>query len=196
MSINDNLPESVEIGGYTFPINTDFRAGMEFELMIQKGEKNIFTLLRPFFEKGIPRGVDIERAFDAVELFYCCGALPERKEKISNTKQAYSFDVDKNAIYADFWRFYNINLWTISLHWWMFRALLDGLPNESEFRQRIYYRTVELKTLSKREKERVSRIRKLIAIEDTASPKMTLAERNNAMLAYIQRRAKETAGGG
>ena len=194
MSMNDNLPESVEIGGHIYPINTDFRAGMEFELMIQKGEKNITTLLIPFFGEKIPR--DIERAFDAVELFYCCGAIPERKEKISNTKQGYSFDVDKNAIYADFWRFYNINLWTTSLHWWMFRALLDGLPNESEFRQRIYYRTVDLKNLPKKEKERVLRIRKQIAIENETGPKMTLEERNKAMKDYIARRAKETAGGG
>lgn len=133
MSINDNLPKSLEIGGYTYPINTDFRAGMEFELMMQKGERDIVKLLIPFFGEKIPR--DIEGAFDAVELFYCCGTIPERKEKISNTNPAYSFDVDKNAIYADFWRFYNINLWTTSLHWWMFRALLDGLPNESETKQ-------------------------------------------------------------
>lgn len=194
MSINDNLPESVEFGGKQYPINTDFRAGMEFELLLQKGEKEIIKLLSPFFGEELP--ADIEGAIEAIELFYCCGTIPERKEKISDTKQAYSFDVDKNAIYADFWRFYNINLWTTSLHWWMFRALLDGLPNESEFRQRIYYRTVDLKNLSKTEKARVSRIRKQIAIENTASPKMTLAERNNAMLAYIQRRAKETAKGG
>lgn len=79
MSMNDNLPESVEIGGHIYPINTDFRAGMEFEMMIQKGEKNITTLLIPFFGEKIPR--DIERAFDAVELFYCCGAIPEKKRK-------------------------------------------------------------------------------------------------------------------
>lgn len=192
--MTDKLPESVEVGGHEYPINTDFRAGMGFELMIQNRETDTFNLLSPFFGDKIPR--DVEGALSAVELFYCCGSIPERREKLDNKKQAYSFDVDKNAIYADFWRFYNINLWTSSLHWWMFRALLDGLPNESEFRQRIYYRTVDLKNLSKREKERVSRIRKQIAIEDETRPKMTLEERNAAMKNYIARRAKETAGGG
>lgn len=74
--------------------------------------------------------------------------------------------------------------------------MLDGLPNESEFRQRIYYRTVDLKNLPKKEKERVLRIRKQIAIERETGPKMTLEERNKAMKDYIARRAKETAGGG
>ena len=192
--LTDNLPESVDIRGKAYPINADFRAGISFETMIQKGEKDVFKLLSPFFGEDIPH--DIEGAIRAIELFYCCGSLPQRKEKLQNNKQSYSFEVDKNAIYADFWRYYNLNLWTSSLHWWMFRALLDGLPNESEFRQRVYYRTVELKTLPKREKERILRIRKQIAIENKTNPKMTLEERNKAMKDYVARRAKETAGGG
>jgi hypothetical protein len=129
-------------------------------------------------------------------LFYCCGTKPEKKESPKSTKQAYSFEMDSAAIYADFWRYYKINLWEDALHWWIFRSLLEGLPEKSEFKQRVYYRTCDLKELSKNEKKRILKIRDRIAIKDTSSPKMTLEERNDAMKAYIRRRAEETAGGG
>lgn len=194
MLLTKELPGWVDVGGVAHPINTDFRAGIEFETLIQKGGCNYFELLTLFFGEQIPH--DYKNALQSVMLFYSCGELPEKKESPKSKRQAYSFEADSTAIYADFWRYYKINLWEDSLHWWIFRALLEGLPEKSKFKQRVYYRTCDLKDLSKNERKRILRIRKQIAIEDTASPKMTLAERNNAMLAYIQRRVKETAGGG
>ena len=35
------LPESVNIGGKEWRINTDFRAGIKFELLVQKNSKDI-----------------------------------------------------------------------------------------------------------------------------------------------------------
>ena len=194
MLLTKELPEWVDIGGIEYPINTDFRAGIEFETLIQKGCNNYIELLRLFFGEKIP--LDYTGALQAVMLFYCCGTLPEKKESPKSTKQAYSFEEDSSAIYADFWQYYSINLWDASLHWWVFRSLLEGLPEKSEFKQRIYYRTCDLKDLSKNERKRILQIRERIAIKETARPKMTLEERNKAMKDYIARRAKETAGGG
>lgn len=194
MLLTKELPEWVDIGGRAYPINTDFRAGIEFETLIQKGGANYYDLLSLFFGEQIPE--DYKNALQAVLLFYCCGALPEKKEGSKSTKQAYSFEMDSAAIYADFWQYYKINLWEDALHWWVFRSLLEGLPEKSEFKQRIYYRTCDLKDLSKNERKRILKIRERIAIKDTPRAKMTLEERNNAMIEYIQRRAKETAGGG
>jgi hypothetical protein len=67
-----------------------------------------------------------------------------------------------------------------------------GLPDECEFSKRIYYRTCDLKGLSKKERERIVKIRKQIAIENTGG-KMTLEERNAQMREYVKRRYKETA---
>ena len=194
MLLTKELPEWVDVGGVAYPINTDFRAGIEFETLIQKGGNNYFELLRLFFGEQIPR--DYESALQAVTLFYCCGVLPEKNERPKSTKQAYSFEVDSSAIYADFWRYYNVNLWEDSLHWWVFRSLLEGLPEKSEFKQRVYYRTCDLKDLSKNERKRILQIRERIAIKDNTRAKMTLEERNKAMKDYLARRAKEMAGGG
>lgn len=191
--LTDALPISLWIDGREHKINTDFRAGIKFEMMIEQGEDNIFRLLAPFFLSGPPR--DLAGALKEVELFFCCGKLPEKSEKPTKSKQSYSFQVDSEAVFADFWRYYNIDLSREYLHWWVFRALLMGLPEKSEFKQRVYYRTCDLKGLSKKERERIMSIRSRIEIKAKTGGKQTLEERNAAMLAYVAKRAAEIAGG-
>lgn len=190
--LTDALPTSVLIDGTPYEINTDFRAGVEFEMLIEQGENNVYRLLAPFFAK-VPR--NLEGAFREVELFYCCGTLPEKSKKPAKTKQAYSFKVDSEAIFADFWRYYGIDLTREYIHWWAFRALLTGLPDKSEFKQRIYYRTCDLKGLSKKERERILSVRSRIEIKAKTDGKLSLEERNAAMLAYVAKRGIEIAGG-
>lgn len=192
--LTDALPVTVSVGGREYPINTDFRAGVEFEMMIEQGVANVFALVAPFFPDGSPH--DIEGAFQSVEWFYCCGAMPEKSEKPVKEKQAYSFGVDASAIFSDFWRYYNIDLSREYLHWWVFRSLLMGLPDESRFKQRAYYRTCDLKGMTKKERDRIMRIRSEIEIKTKTGGKMTLEERNASMLDYVAKRRKETAGGG
>ena len=193
--LTDTLPTVVNISGTNYPINTDFRAGVEFEIMIQDGSTDLLKVLTLFFDKNIP-SEELEDIFTAIELYYCCGALPEKKKQTaSEKKQAYSFAVDSNAIFADFWNYYNIDLSQEGLHWWAFRSLLEGLPEESEFKQRIYYRTCDLKGLSKKEKDRILRIRSKLEIKKRTGEKITLETRNKNMLAYMESRRKELGGG-
>ena len=160
-----------------------------FEIMLEHREENVFNLLRPFFPGGIPR--DIAGALEAVILFYSGGAKPEEKEK-GSTKRVYSFDIDAETIFSDFWQFYKIDLSTERLHWFVFRSLLFGLSEESGFKKRIYYRTCNLKNLPKKERERIMKIRKQIEIVDKVTGgKMTLEERNAKMKAYVRKRSKE-----
>lgn len=190
--LTDALPTSVLIDGVQYEIASDFRAGVEFEMMIEQGEANVYRLLAPFFAK-VPH--NLEGALREVELFFCCGTLPEKSKKPTKGKQAYSFRVDSEAVFADFWRYYGIDLSREYLHWWAFRALLMGLPEKSEFKQRVYYRTCDLKGLSKKERERIVSIRSRIEIKAKTDSKQTLEERNASMLAYIAKRAAEIAGG-
>lgn len=192
--LTDALPITVDIGGQAYDIRADFRAGIEFELMVESGEEDPRVMLRPFFPWGIPR--DIEGALQAVMAFYCCGALPDKTAgKPTKTRQAYSFRVDAGAIFADFWRYYGLDLTQDELHWWAFRELLMGLPEKSEFKQRAYYRTCDLKGMSKKERERILKIRAGLDIKAKTSTKQTLEERDAAMLEYMARRRADTAGG-
>ena len=178
-----------------YPIKTDFRAGVAFELMIQNGEEDAEKLLSPFFCNGFPVA-DVEDIFHAVTEFYCCGKPTTKKEKPTSDKQAYSFQVDASALFADFWNFYQVDLSRDSLHWWAFRSLMEGLPEKSEFKQRVYYRTCSLKGLSKKERERVLKIRASIEIKKPEKVKQTLEDRNAQMLAYVASRRKDIKGGG
>lgn len=192
--LTEALPSTVEIGGRKYPINTDFRAGIAFEKLIASKENNAFKLLEPYFSKDIPE--DVLGAFQAIEKFFCCGTVPAKKDKPTKDKIAYSFDVDSEAIFADFWQYYNIDLSQEGLHWWVFRALLFGLPEESSFKQRVYYRTCDTKGLSKREKERIVKIRKMYEIKDEYKEEITLEERDAQMLKYLEKRRNEIKQGG
>lgn len=189
------LPNTVVIDGQKYKINTDFRAGIEFENMVMSGKWDVEKLIKLYYQEKIPD--DVKAAFKAIEIFYCCGELPKKtakSEAAKPTKQAYSFDMDAGIIVADFWHFYNIDLTQEGLHWWVFRALLDGLPGESKFKERAYYRTCDLKNLSKNERKRVMEIRSHIEIKQRGEKK-TLEARNNGWKEYIARRFEEISGG-
>ena len=191
----DRLPDTVTIGEYEYPIDTDFRAGIEFELAVQRGEKSLDAWLSPWFER-YPS--DIEGAIKAAVWFYSCGKTVDvtKDEKpgraAENAKQGYCFEVDADALLSSFWQAYQIDLTTARLHWWVFRKLMFGLPDECEFCKRIYYRTCDLKGLPKKERERIVKIRNKIAIENKGG-KMTLEERNKQMREYVKRRHTEAS---
>lgn len=189
----DKLPNKVRIGSEVVEINTDFRAGVEFEALVERGETRTSALLRPFYRNGIPK--DVAGAAEAALWFYRCGAEKREetaKEAFVSNKQAYSFDIDADAIFADFRRFYSIDLSVERLHWFVFRALLAGLPDDSDFKRRIYYRTCDLKGMSKKERERITKIRAQIQIKTETGAKLTIEERNARMLAYVKKRTTET----
>lgn len=191
--LTEALPTKIQTENGNFEPITDFRASIEFEIMVEKGEKNIFRLLRPYYPKGLPE--QIEGAAEAALWLYQCGREEKKDTPKSSTraKRVYSFEIDAPSIYADFLRYYNIDLSTTNLHWWKFRELLAGLPTDSAFKERIYYRTCELKGLPKKEQKRIAAIRKEIEIKTfEKGEKLTLEERNNQMLAYVSKRSKGT----
>lgn len=191
--LTDKLPSSVKIGNSIYDIETDFRAGVSFSLMAENGENNIINLCKIFFPKGLPR--DIMGAFDAVLLFYRGGEVTEDNKKPKHNKPVYSYKVDSEAIYADFWRFYSIDLSQEALHWWTFRSLLMGLPEDSNFKKRIYYRTCNLRDLPKKEQKRIAEIRKEIEIKTAdKGGKISLEQRNQQMLDYVSKRSEEIRG--
>ena len=191
----DRPPAYAIANGRRYQIETDFRAAVAFEIMVDNGEEDGRKLLQPFYPQGLPE--DVDGAAAAAFWFYRCGEdIPEKKEKAESTPPAYSFDFDADVILADFWNYYSIDLSSEYLHWWTFRALLAGLPDDSGYKQRIYYRTCETKGLPKGEQARINRIRKAIAIDRKSRKKLTLEERNALMLDYVAKRSEEAAKGG
>ena len=188
----DRLPSAIAIDGKRYTPETDYRAAIAFEMLVDAGTENLMELMRPFYPNGIPENA--EAAVEAALWFYRCGEeLTEEKPK--KKVRSYSFEMDAETIFADFWRYYNIDLSSEALHWWVFRALLAELPQDSGFKERVYYRTCDLKGLPPAEQKRIKKIREYIAIKKENKGKLTLEERNALMLEYVAKRSEEAKGG-
>lgn len=109
---------------------------------------------RLWFPRQRPK--DLEKALEAVGLFYNLGEKPGEK----NGPVAYDFLADGAAIYAAFRQEYGLDLGTAKLHWWQFRALLEGLITHS-FRERVGYRVGDLRNLPAQQRAEALKYRSL-----------------------------------
>lgn len=201
----DELPKSVVVDGKPYAIEWNFRAVILFELLMNdpdySDEEKIAHSLALFYPKEIPD--NIEKALDALIDFYLCGGeiKPTKKtgKQRSNRKSNYSFEQDAAYIYAAFLSQYGIDLNSIeSLHWWKFSALFSSLGEEQKISRIMYYRDADLKGKSKQEKKFLKEMKEKYALKEYVQPhqKLTLAQRDAAMKAYVKKRFEEIEGSG
>ncbi|WP_050698976.1 Gp15 family bacteriophage protein [Anaeromassilibacillus senegalensis] len=192
-------PETVEVDGQSYPINTDFRVGVEFELALLSGDTDVMRLMQLWYS-CIPS--DINAAVDAALQFYRLGQPPPDETAgeasgLRRQERAYDFEQDADVLLSSFWQAYGIDLATIQLHWWTFRRLMFGLPEDSGFMRRVHYRTADLSELPKSQKKHYERMRKLYELRrGSAEDRLTLAERDSRMKEYVARRFEETCNNG
>ena len=110
----DLLPESVDIEGIEYTINTDFRVGVLFEELMQDSslldEEKLMMALNLYYD-DIP--LDTTKAVERLQWFYRCGK--EKTEAVGNgdsnkADNIYSFQHDDDYIYSAFLTQYNIDL--------------------------------------------------------------------------------------
>lgn len=163
----DLLPETVEIDGEEYDINTDFRISIMFELLMQDDEledsEKTMQALKLYYPV-IPENKI--KAGEKIIWFYRCGKESDYYEAdtgVTKQKQIYSFEHDAGYIYEAFLQEYGIDLQDIEdFHWWKFRALFNGLPNTTEFVKIMEYRSVSI--TSKMSKEKKQFYKKMQAI--------------------------------
>ncbi len=174
----DPLPETVTVGGVEYAVNTDFRAGILFELLITEDHE-----LSPAEKIAAGLGIwypqlpdaDPQEAWNAAVEFYCCGQTPaERPKKALKkgfTSRTYSFEYDAEHICAAFQSEYGIDLTSAEdLHWWRFRALFRGLSSDTEIVRIMGYRAADLSDIkSKEERARITRLKNIYALPSILS---------------------------
>jgi len=189
------LPRQVEIGGRFCLINSGFQASIQFELLTlsdQLAPENILTL---YYGAVWPQPYDeaIQRAI----WFYRCGKEPEPEDKpgreLRPTRRSYDFEVDADALYTSFRQAYGIDLLEEDLHWWAFRELMLGLPEDTPFRQRVYYRVGSTEGMSRKQKKQFEARREKYALPERGrvDHRLTLLERDAAMRQYAAERFRE-----
>lgn len=160
------LPTSVELCGQEYEIITDFREWIRFTDMVKSdisaNLKAAFTL--DMFKEGVSLSevLDLKTIWDSFIDFLNMdrGAYEEGTSVEQGQKPLYSYVFDGPYILASFMKDYGIDLLeTEYMHWWKFRMLFEGLSENTEIKQRIYYRSIDLNSI--KDKEERKRIRKI-----------------------------------
>lgn len=199
----DGLPESLKIGGVEYPIHTDFRVILAYDRMLNSGEDNGRTMLQALQSifDVIPR--DIEEAITALNWFINCGKRekqykPSHKVLGINSNLPFDFEEDDLLIWSAFKARYGIDLLKIeSLHWWLFRALLDDLGEEVRLSQIMQYRVIDtnMDGISKERKkflEAMQRYYKISKYEEERDEEFIQALLNGEDISrFLERQEKE-----
>lgn len=170
----DKLPNTVEVGGMKYEINSDFRCSLLFEMMINdrnlEDEEKLFRTLELYYYPQKIEQPYINEAIDKALWFYRCGKdIKQSKGKGKNQKkQIYSFEDDSEYIYSAFMHDYSVDLNEIEyLHWWKFKALFKSLHDDNELCKIMSYRAKDLsKIKDKDEKAFYRQMQELYKIEE------------------------------
>ena len=155
----DLLPSSVKIDGTEYEINSDFRTSVLFSLLMEDDslneEEKVLQALNLYYPV-IPN--NIGKAIEQIKWFYSCGKSDKpigNKKRKTNSKKVFDFEVDANYIYSAFMSQYNIDLQDIGqLHWWKFKALLEGLKEDNKLSKIIEYRSMDLSKIKDKEQRK------------------------------------------
>lgn len=190
------LPVTVNISGMEYPINWDFRVGIQFNDLLRSSipEGRKFIDMLSLYYPNIPK--DVGKAVDQIKWFYRCGDVLEeapakrRYQQRKSKDPAYVFSQDAAYIYAAFREQYGIDLTQVeSLHWWKFMALFESLDEDTKMSRIMYYRQASTSGMPKSRRSFINEMKKLYRIRD-GSERMTLAQRNQSWKDYIEERFK------
>lgn len=185
MNLAYPLVDTVEINGKTYELDMSFNNILILFDLLQdktiddatKVKKGLFLLIEDELEE-----YDIEeRAEIFVEIFKNAVGESKKKQLVDldgnpmpdiseDDKKAFDLAQDAEYIYASFMHTYQIDLFEMQgkLHWKKFKALLNGLSEDSIFSRVVGIRTAELPTGKgvAKERERLRKLKQKFALEE------------------------------
>ncbi|MCI9312440.1 MAG: hypothetical protein HFE68_03650 [Erysipelotrichaceae bacterium] len=174
----DQVPVSVPINGTQVKIQSDFRIGLRFELLMTlklSQREKVHQALKLYYQQ-IPS--PLEQAVEQMLWFFQCGERINNQKQSGRNKQIYSYEYDQYLIYTAFLFYYHIDLNEIAyLHWWKFRKLFLELPDDSQMKKVMMYRSVSLNSnMTKEQRQYYARMKRLYALPDERSEQMKANE--------------------
>ena len=185
MNLAYPLVDTVEINGKTYELDMSFNNILILFDLLQdktiddatKVKKGLFLLIEDELEE-----YDIEeRAKIFVEIFKNAVGESKKKQLVDldgnpmpdineDDKKAFDLAQDAEYIYASFMHTYGIDLFEQQgkLHWKKFKALLNGLSEDSIFSRVVGIRTAELPSGKgmQKERERLRKLKQKFALEE------------------------------
>lgn len=133
---NKELPHTIEHEGITYELNTDFRAWIEFDHYLRQPKP---ILVYDIFNKSRPPGTGWAQA--AIAFLESENVTP-RNVGQTNHQKIIDLVLDGDYIVASFQSAYGIDLTSVEyMHWHRFKALLDGLPDDTKLSKIMGYRS-------------------------------------------------------
>lgn len=168
------LPDSIMVNDMNYKVITDYREWIKFSDMLKSDIPVSLKIefLSEMFLDSVPdiyTEEGLEATIDGITEFLTMGVMDFQTEETQFGEQGGKgiyYDYDAPYIVSAFLRDYGIDILSIPyLHWWKFRMLLYGLDDKSQIKERIYYRTVDIRNIKdKEERKRILRIRRLITL--------------------------------
>ena len=186
-------PETLEICGKSYRINTDFRVWLDFQKRTEgKTDAEIVAVVQDFLKSmGLPVN---DESFKAALSFYSGGKSGKSGANAGKSAvKSVDFEKDEALIFAAFMAQYRVNLRTDILHWWDFLAMFSGLSDEHVIVKIIGIRTMDTSRMPPEQKRFYDELKQQYALGNytPAGRYATLEERDKAFLERIRARAKE-----
>lgn len=177
MLCNILLDELPKITPNNYKINTSYKQGIKFELLMQDNElqkeEKVMLALALFYDKKeinqIKTPEELQKRINDILWFYKCNKIEQNNKGVNarKEKQIYSYEFDADKIYSAFMQQYNVDLQKTDLHWWQFRSMFESLTDTTQIVEIMGYRAIDLsKIKDKEEKKRYKELKKIYALPD------------------------------
>lgn len=147
--LTDHLPYTVSVNGKAYRIVTHWKDWVRFCCMLEdtdlrKREKTAVAM--QYFTDEKPD--DVTSAVQALLDFSACKDVPHAGKENNNRQAAkkaacFSWIYDAPFVLSAFRQCYNIDLIDSDMHWYVFFALFQGLPEDAPLKKRIQLRSVQ-----------------------------------------------------
>lgn len=197
MQLFGPLPEAVEVQGRAWAVRTDFRVWLRLMTLMAgplAAEEKLARALALCYP-AVPG--DLAAAAEGLAWFFRCGApAPAAGGEAASAAPCFSPEEDAALLVAAFQQAYAVDLTEEGLHWWRFRALLEGLPDGTQLRHVMSLRAVrdgELRELDPAMRRQVQRLRARYRLKGRAPE--ALSERDRRLKRYVAARLGEDGKG-
>lgn len=169
----EELPTRITADDLEIPVSADFRSWIKADLILkdrQIPKEAKLPVICQYIGLDLTNlDVTIPDLWAGIFKFYMCEQEPRGEAVSSSSATAYRFDCDWWLIYAAFIQQYGINLLTANLHWFEFRALLDGLTEQTQFIKVVQARLRDTSKLKGEEKAQAEKLKRYWKVPDDSA---------------------------
>lgn len=160
----NNYPDSIEVKGKRYKLNTDFRVALRcFEVI---DDDNIDDYERGFAITYLLIGdIPFDELNDILPLLKKYLSCNENNDDEEETKPDMDLLYDEKYIIASFMSDYQMDLSRIEyLHWWQFVTLVGGLTNDCILNRVREIRTMDLKDYKGKARQKLQKAKEQLAL--------------------------------